>query len=131
MAAAHQALDALVDLHDGYLHGFEGLGMTIRTNPTTGEVYSGRTSGTGSSLEKIARRDASHERNTEGFGPAQLDQTSESSDAVRGREQQLIDYHRAVGDAADQINGISPTNDKLDQYMAAAHPERLEAPGVD
>lgn len=42
-------------------------------------------------------RDAGHEYNGRGFGPAQLDQSSRSSAAIRGREQQLIDYYRGRG----------------------------------
>ena len=64
-----------------------------KTNPTTGEVYSGRTSGTGTPLENIARRDANHHMNAKGFGPAQLDKSSSNYNAIRGREQQLIDLN--------------------------------------
>ena len=53
-----------------------------KTNPTTKEIYSGRTSGTGTPLENIARRDANHHMNNKGFGPAKLDKTSSNYDAM-------------------------------------------------
>jgi RHS repeat-associated protein len=94
-----------------------------KTHPTTGEVYSGRTSGTKTPQENIARRDKSHHRNKEGFGPAKLDQTSTNRSAIRGREQQLIDYNRQKGTAAQQINGIRSKNKKRQEYLDAAEQE--------
>lgn len=91
-----------------------------KTNPMTGEVYTGRTSGYGSPLENIANRDRNHHRNDEGFGPAVLDKTSCNPDAIRGREQQMIEKHRNQGNAADQINGVSPTNENRNRYLDAA-----------
>ena len=80
----------------------------------------GRTSGTGSPLENLARRDAGHAYNQKGFGPAQLDQSSGSYSAVRGREQQLIEHYRDLGVSANKINGISPLNPKRDSYLSDA-----------
>jgi hypothetical protein len=91
-----------------------------KVNPDTGEVYAGRTSGTGSPLENLASRDAGHAYNDEGFGPAQLDQSSESYAAIRGREQQLIEYYQDLGVSANKINGISPTNPNLDWYLESS-----------
>lgn len=91
-----------------------------KTHPVTGKVYTGRTSGTGTPRENIARRDRRHHRNKDGYGPAKLEKSSASRAAIRGREQQVIDYNRKRGKAADQYNGISPKNKKRQQYLAAA-----------
>ena len=64
-----------------------------KTNSTTGEVYSGRTSGTRSPVENIRIRDMKHHMNDKGFGPAVLDKSSTNAAAIRGREQQLIDMN--------------------------------------
>jgi RHS repeat-associated protein len=99
-------------------------GTTFQTytkvNPDTGDVYVGRTSGGGTPLENIARRDSGHAYTSEGFGPAQLDQSSDSYAAIRGREQQLIDFYRSLGISANKINGISPLNLNRSGYLGAA-----------
>jgi hypothetical protein len=47
----------------------------------------------------------------EGFGPAVLDKSSLSKDAIRGREQQLVDAHGGAksmgGTSGNAINGIN------------------------
>jgi RHS repeat-associated protein len=91
-----------------------------KVNEATGEVYAGRTSGTGTPQQNLARRDSSHARNLAGFGPAKLDQSSTNKAAIRGREQQLIDKNRQQGTAAKQINGISPRNKNRQRYLDAA-----------
>jgi len=57
-----------------------------------------------------ARRDSGHPYTKDGFGPAVLDRTSDSYDAIRGREQQLIDFFRQSGLSANKINGVGPRN---------------------
>jgi hypothetical protein len=69
----------------------------IKENPATGQVYAGKTSGYGTPLENVARRDYGHAYNKQGFGPAQLDQSSENAAAITGREQMLIDYYVSLG----------------------------------
>jgi hypothetical protein len=91
-----------------------------KTNTETGKVYAGRTSGYGTPLENVAARDAGHVYTAEGFGPAELDQTSESYAAIRGREQQLIEYYREQGISANKINGIGPRNPNGPGYIDAA-----------
>ena len=83
-----------------------------RTNPTTGQVYVGRTSGTGDPQFNVDARNASSELNTQGFEPAVFDRSSSSYAAIRGREQQLIEAYGGVGSpgVANKINGISPRN---------------------
>jgi hypothetical protein len=98
-----------------------------KPNPDTGEVYSGRTSGTGSPRENVARRDAGHHMNEKGFGPAELDETSPNPLAIRGREQQLIERNGGAqsmgGTSGNAINGISPKNPRREQYLQAADEE--------
>ncbi|MHB8254361.1 MAG: RHS repeat-associated core domain-containing protein [Acidiferrobacter sp.] len=98
-----------------------------KTNPDTGEVYSGRTSGDSSPEANIARRDASHHMNNKGYGPAQLDKSSTNAAAIRGREQQLIESNGGAksmgGTSGNAINSISPTNPNKEFYMTQAKKE--------
>jgi len=56
------------------------------------EPYAGRTSGTGTPEENVQLRDRSrHHMNEKGYGEAELDKSSSNPDAIRGREQQLIE----------------------------------------
>lgn len=98
-----------------------------KTNPETGEVYSSRTSGYGTPKENVSRRDKKHHMNDKGFGPAALDKSSTNKDAIRGREQQLIDSNGGAksqrGTSGNAINGISPNNKKKNRYMKFATDE--------
>ena len=98
-----------------------------KTNPDTGEIYSGRTSGYGTPLENIAKRDQNHHMNDKGFGKAELDKSSTNKDAIRGREQQLIDkYGHAKsegGTSGNAIRGVSKSNPKLEYYLDEANKE--------
>lgn len=70
------------------------------------------------------KRDRNHHKNEEGFGPAKLDQTSSNPDAIRGREQQMIEKNGGAksqgGTSGNTINGVSPTNPQRDQYLEEA-----------
>jgi len=94
-----------------------------KTNLETGEVYVGRTSGTGDPEVNVRNRDYSHHMNDKGFGPAQLDKSSSNYDAIRGREQNLMDYYKGQGNSGNAINGISPTNPNIQQYTDASRKE--------
>lgn len=95
-----------------------------KVNAETGVVYSGKTSGKGTPLQNIARRDAGHHMNQQGFGPAQLDKSSANPQAIRGREQQLIERNGGAqsqgGTSGNKINGISPQNPNGAACRAAA-----------
>lgn len=110
-----------------YQSGSKTYQTYTKTNPVTGEVYSGRTSGTGTPAENVRNRNANHHMNAKGFGPAVLDKTSDSYEAIRGREQMLIDYHGGAqsmgGKSGNAINGIGPNNQKKDIYINAAKGE--------
>jgi hypothetical protein len=99
----------------------------IKRNPTTGEVYCGRTSGCGTPEQNIARRDVGHHMHAEGFRPAELDVSSTNALAIRGREQWLIEYYGGAkssgGTSGNAINGISPRNPKRQIYMEEARKE--------
>jgi hypothetical protein len=98
-----------------------------RLNDATGEIYSGRTSGYADEAIStiLARRMAGQPiLNGQGFDPPTLDRVTNEYEAVRGREQQLIDYHggaRSVGGTArNMINGVADLNPRRPDYMAAA-----------
>jgi RHS repeat-associated protein len=85
------------------------------TNPTTGQIYVGRTSGFGDAESIMLTRYAGHSRRAEGFGNPQLDRFAQGprgKNAIRGREQQLIDFHGGVGNprVANCIRGVSKWN---------------------
>ena len=65
--------------------------------------------------------------NKKGFGPAVLDKSSTNSDAIRGREQQLINRNGGAkskgGTSGNKINGISNNNPNQKKYMNAANRE--------
>ncbi|WP_230413311.1 hypothetical protein [Paraburkholderia antibiotica] len=62
-----------------------------------------------------------------GYGPADLDESSANSAAIRGREQMLTDANGGAqsmgGTSGNAINGISPNNPKSSSYMGAAESE--------
>jgi hypothetical protein len=101
----------------------------IKKNNEADEVYSGMASGNwdgkSEGLSKVLeKRDSSHHKNADNFGPAILDQFSEDKDAIRGREQMLIEHYGYAksenGTSGNQINGISPRNKKKNLYLSAA-----------
>lgn len=95
-----------------------------KTNPKNGEVYSGKTSGTKTPQKNVETRDGSHHMNKKGFGPAKLDKSSKNSDAIRGREQQLIKKNGGAksqgGTSGNQRNSVSPNNPNAKKYEDAA-----------
>lgn len=98
-----------------------------KTNAETGEVYTGRTSGTASALENVGERDRNHHMNQKGFGPASFDRSSASKDAIRGREQHIIDANGGAkstgGSSGNSINAIDSKNPQRQRYLDAATKE--------
>ncbi|PHR97586.1 MAG: hypothetical protein COA78_27385 [Blastopirellula sp.] len=98
-----------------------------KTNKNTGEVYSGRTSGTGTPAQNVKNRDRYHHMNDKGFGPAVLDKSSLNSKAIRGREQIKIEHHGGAkskgGTSGNAINGIGELNKKMEKYLESAFEE--------
>lgn len=81
------------------------------TNPA-GQVYVGRASGIGTPDQVLAARYSSHHMRALGFGAPKLDRSLQGVGgypAIRGREQQLIDYYGGVGSpgVANIIRGVS------------------------
>jgi RHS repeat-associated protein len=77
-------------------------------------IYSGRTSGNANESDKaiLTRRDATH--HMAGYGPAVIDKSSKNRFAIRGREQQLIDFFGKSqsdgGSSGNRIRGVSKLN---------------------
>ena len=98
-----------------------------KKNEKTGETYTGRTSGRGTPRENVAKRDAKHHKNKEGFGPAKLDKSSKNKDAIRGREQQNIDKNGGSksdgGTSGNSIRGVRKNNPNAKKYEDAAKRE--------
>ncbi|MBX2887993.1 MAG: hypothetical protein KF829_05020 [Ferruginibacter sp.] len=109
----------------------------MKVNPDgTVTRYSGRSSGTYTGIaptpeEKqtaVDKREATHTiLNSEGYQPAQLDQASTSYAAIRGREQQLIDYNGGAqsegGTSRNKIRGVGRKNVLRNAYNTAATAE--------
>ncbi|MGP4029526.1 RHS repeat-associated core domain-containing protein [Actinomadura sp. 3N407] len=120
------------------VHNCDGLKYVTytKTNPMTGKVYTGRSRGYGNPVDIVAARDSGHHMDAEGYGPAVLDQyleatlpvTQRHSDtayqAIRGREQNLIDFfggaQSAGGASGNAIRGISDGLPERSTYMGAA-----------
>lgn len=86
-----------------------------RYNPKTGQCYSGRTSGYDDPETNVRNRSYGQALlNEEGFLPGVLDKSSDSYNAIRGREQQMIEINGGAqssgGFSRNKINGISSLN---------------------
>jgi hypothetical protein len=101
----------------------------IKKNRRTGRVYVGRSFGTGDPRSIVANRDRNHHMTAQGYGPAVLDQSATATlprtarwldpayQAIRGREQQLIDRHggarsdhRPGSRSGNAIRGVAKDN---------------------
>lgn len=106
-----------------------------KINPTTGEVYVGRSSGYGTPQQIASRRDYGHHMTSLGFtGPATVSTflpatlpggyftraADPSYHAIRGSEQLQIEQYRGLGISGNSINGIGPNNKNLGRYLDAA-----------
>ena len=90
-----------------------------------GQVYIGRTSGYGDPEAIMMKRFYSHGRKLEGFGHPVIDKVAKGPAgylAIRGREQQYIDYLGGIGAprVANTIRGVSRFNPYGRVYHAAA-----------
>ncbi|MEH2500324.1 RHS repeat-associated protein [Bradyrhizobium sp. AZCC 1678] len=99
-----------------------------RTHPITLQVYSGRTSGYGDVYQIVANRGAQQSiLNAEGFLPPVPDVAATGTQAygaIRGREQQLINFHGGAqsvgGTARNMINGVADFNPNGPGYIASS-----------
>ncbi|MEM7183195.1 MAG: hypothetical protein AAF518_19950 [Spirochaetota bacterium] len=95
-----------------------------KKNTNTGEVYSGRASGTNTARNILLKRDSSHHKNKDNFGNAKIDKVATDGNAIRGREQLLIEKYGGAksngGSSGNQNNGISYRNKQKKIYIQAA-----------
>ena len=72
----------------------------IKQNNKTNKEYAGHASGLVSSNNRnevdriIKKRDSSHHKNKDGYGPCEIDEVSDNKEAIIGREQLLINHFR-------------------------------------
>ncbi len=100
-------------------------------NPLTGQTYAGKTQGCGNPADIVRQRDKYHHRNPEGFLPAIVDRFTYDYLVVRGREQQMIDYHGGAWSdsrkdgkttkSANKIRAVSKQNKRGKKYHNAAN----------
>ncbi len=94
-----------------------------KTNKSTGQTYTGRTSGQGSAQQNILQRNANHHMNSKGFGEPNLMFNTSNKSAARGGEQYWINKFGGAqssgGTSGNAINGISPNNPRANEYMEA------------
>jgi RHS repeat-associated protein len=100
-----------------------------------GKIYSGRTGirvpintpVAAAAQVAVMIRDLNHHKTRDGYGPASLDKGSNSYNAIRGREQQLIDHYGGAqsvgGTSGNRINGISDYNPMRGTYMNSSTAE--------
>ena len=91
-----------------------------------GQVYVGRTSGYGDPEAIMMKRFYSHQRKLQGFGHPVIDRVAKGPlgyYAIRGREQQYIDYLGGIGAprVANTIRGVARYNLNGRLYHAAAN----------
>ncbi len=85
------------------------------TNPN-GQKYAGRASGFGDPYSIMMNRFSMHHMKLQGYGDPVLDASAQGYpsgySAIRGREQQLIDYYGGVGspNVGNSIRGVSKIN---------------------
>lgn len=96
------------------------------TNPTTGQIYVGRTSGFGDPYSIMMARYSTHHMKALGFTTPMLDravQGAQGYPAVRGREQQMIDFYGGVGstNVGNAIRGVSKYNPLGPIYHGASN----------
>lgn len=95
------------------------------TNPISGQVYVGRTSGFGDPYAVLRARMGSHHMVPRGFDVGKVDsavQGLHGYPAIRGREQQLLDSLGGVGSpgVANAIRGVSKANPAGHLYHSAS-----------
>lgn len=103
---------------------------TYTRNHPAKPTYSGKTSGTGTPEQQVAKRTAQpdHQAKTaDGYGPATVDKNSSNPDAIAGREQRLIESNGGAqskgGSSANKINASSPSNSRHGARMEACKRE--------
>ena len=95
----------------------------LKPHESNGKVYGGRASGYGKPEKILAKRDSGHHMNQQEYLPAELDKYSYNSDAIRGREQIIVDENGGAqsqgGTSGNKINPISKRDKKRQKYLDA------------
>lgn len=107
----------------------ERIWVTYTLNGPDGKIYVGRTSGFGTPEQIVARRYANHHMQGKGYHSPKVDKyamgpwRSPAYDAIRGREQQMMDFHGGVGSTTlgNSIRGVSKTNRLGIRYHKASN----------
>lgn len=99
--------------------------LTYTLRNSSGSVYVGRTSGYGNPYSLMMARYSGHHMRFFGYVNPTLDVAAQgisSYPAIRGREQQLIEFFGGVGSptCGNRINGISPFNPLKESMMNAS-----------
>jgi hypothetical protein len=89
--------------------------VTYTMRNSAGQVYVGRTSGFGDPYSIVKRRTSYHHMRFYGYGSPMVDraiQGYQGYPAIRGREQQMIDFFGGVGslNVGNRIRGVSKSN---------------------
>lgn len=97
----------------------------ILRNPATGQLYIGRTSGFGEVERIVRKRLYNHDYYKDGFTEIEVDRAAQRKKgrrAIRGREQQLIDYYGGIEHPtiANKVMAVSKFNPRQNIYYSAA-----------
>ncbi len=100
--------------------------VTYTMRNAAGKTYVGRTSGYGDPYSIMMNRASGHHMKAFGYGNPVLDravQGYQGYPAIRGREQQLIDFHGGVGSpvVGNSIRGVSRFNPAYPIYHGASN----------
>jgi len=91
----------------------------VATNPLIESIYSGRTGGWLPPEVNVAVRGWA-DYPPLGCTKPTLDKTSESYGAIRGREQNIVDFADSCGRSANKINAVDPRHKLRVYYMESA-----------
>jgi RHS repeat-associated protein len=123
--AALLAAGATIAGVEAYRQATERTFVTYTLKNPEGQTYVGRASGFGTPHQVMMQRYYGHEMRALGFGNPTLDRSAQgifNRPAIRGREQQLIDFYGGVGSpgVANAIRAVSPYNPFGRAYHAAS-----------
>lgn len=94
-------------------------------NSETGQDYYGRTSGTGTPDENLAKRYSGASKKRDGFSEPELLLSTKNKDAARGAEDVFIRENGGVNSdkLANKRNGVALSNPNREAYIEAAKKE--------
>lgn len=110
-----EAIGASIIVCAGVYDATQRVYLTYTLTNDEGQIYVGRTSGFGDPHSIMKRRYYGHHMRVLGFKNPHLDRSIEGPagyGAIRGREQQLMDYYGGIGHPilANKIRGVSKLN---------------------